>query len=246
MRQLFYYILILLLFCKESHAQNAIFLSEGRIEFMRTVNLYARITTDDESFAELMKKAMPKFKKTYFQLFFSHNQWVYRPGRENPENNKLWEEAAENNTVSSDYATGRATSQKEIFGELFLVQDSMRRIQWKLTDETRTIAGFNCHRANALIMDSIYVVAFYSDEITTPGGPESFSGLPGMILGVSLPHQHITWFADQIEGIPIPKAQLAPPSKGKKCTNEIFRKTLNDGLKNWGKYGRKYLEEALL
>jgi GLPGLI family protein len=48
------------------------------------------------------------------------------------------------------------------------------------------IAGFNCRRANAMIMDSIYVVAFYTDEILTTGGPESFSGLPGMILGVAL------------------------------------------------------------
>lgn len=246
MRQLLFSITSLLLSCVVGHAQNAIFLSEGKIEFTRTVNLIARITPDDDGFSDLMKKTMPKFKKTYFQLFFSHNQWLYKPGRENPENNKLWEEAAETNVVSGDYSTGRSVSQKEVFGETFLIQDSMRRIQWKMTDETRDIAGFTCHRANALIMDSIYVVAFYTDEIITPGGPESFSGLPGMILGISLPHQHITWFADQVQVIPITKPQLTAPSKGKKCNNAVFSKTLNDGLSRWGKYGRKYLEEAML
>ncbi|MFI5193681.1 MAG: GLPGLI family protein [Chitinophagales bacterium] len=244
MRQLIFSITLLL--SLNGHAQNAIFLSEGRIEFTRTVNLIARITADDDGFSDLMKKTMPKFKKTYFQLFFSHNQWTYKPGRENPENNKLWEEAAERNVVSSDYATRHSVSQKEVFGETFLIQDSMRRIQWKMTDETREIAGFTCHRANALIMDSIYVVAFYTDEIITPGGPESFSGLPGMILGLSLPHQHITWFAEQVERTPVTKPQLAPPTKGKKCDNAVFSKTLNDGLSRWGKYGRKYLEESML
>ncbi|MDP4130843.1 MAG: GLPGLI family protein [Bacteroidota bacterium] len=246
MRQFILSITALLLSCIVGHAQNTIFLSEGKIEFTRTVNLIARITPDDDGFSDLMKKTMPKFKRTYFQLFFSHNQWVYKPGRENPENNKLWEEAAETNVVSGDYSTGRSVSQKEVFGETFLIQDSLRRIRWKMTDETRDIAGFTCHRANALIMDSIYVVAFYTDEIVTPGGPESFSGLPGMILGISLPHQHITWFADQVEVIPITKPQLTPPTKGKKCNNAVFSKTLTDGLSRWGKYGRKYMEEAML
>lgn len=247
MKQLLLCLTTLLLTWNLVQAQNAIFLSEGKIEFTRTVNLYARISADDDGFTDLMKKAMPKFKKTYFQLFFSHSQWTYRPGRENPENNKIWaQEAAETNIVHTDYSTGRSTSQKDILGETFLIQDSMRRIQWKLTDETRDIAGFTCHRANALIMDSIYVVAFYTDEITTPGGPESFGGLPGMILGISLPHQHMTWFAEKVESTPVSKSQLAPPSKGKKCDNVIFTKTLNDGLARWGKYGRKFLEEGML
>ena len=247
MRKIFYFISFLILACIETRAQHAVFISEGKIEFTRTVNLYARINTDDESWGDLQKKAMPKFKNTYFDLYFSHNQWKYKPGRENPDNNKLWsQDVAENNIISADYTTGNSISQKEIFGESFLITDSMRRIQWKLTDETRMIAGFNCHRANALIMDSIYVVAFYTDEILTPGGPESFCGLPGMILGVSLPHQHITWFASKVEGVPITKNQMQPPTKGKKCTKAVFRQTLNDGLKNWGKYGRKYLEDAMM
>jgi GLPGLI family protein len=247
MRKIFYFILFLVPACFQVQAQHAIFIAEGKIEFTRTVNLYARMTTDDDSWRDLQKKAMPKFKTSYFDLYFSHNRWKYQPGRENPDNNRLWtQDVAETNIISTDYATGKATSQKDIFGESFLIQDSMRRIRWKLTDETRMIAGFTCHRANALIMDSIYVVAFYTDEILTPGGPESFCGLPGMILGVSLPHQHMSWFASKVEGTPITKNQMQPPVKGKKCTKEAFRKTLNDGLKEWGKYGRKYMEDALL
>jgi GLPGLI family protein len=38
----------------------------------------------------------------------------------------------------------------------------MRNYQWRITDETRTIAGFECKKAVTKICDSVYVVAFYT------------------------------------------------------------------------------------
>ena len=95
-------------------------------------------------------------------------------------------------------------------------------------------------------MDSIYVVAFYTDEILTSGGPESFSGLPGMILGISLPHEHVSWFATKVEAIPVPDSQLAPPVKGKKTDNSSLTETIRRGLKDWGKEGQRFMRTALL
>ena len=122
----------------------------------------------------------------------------------------------------------------------------MRNIKWKITDETRAIAGFQCRRANALIMDSIYVVAFYTDEIITNGGPESFSGLPGMILGVAIPHEHITWFATKVYTETIPEASVKPPVKGKKITNANLLTTLQDRMKDWGKWARRYILQIMI
>ena len=110
----------------------------------------------------------------------------------------------------------------------------------------REIAGFNCRRANAIIMDSIYVVAFYTDEILAPGGPESFSGLPGMILGVALPHEHITWFATKVEMVPVEPAELNAPVKGKKVNNKELLETINNTFKDWGREGAFYLREIML
>lgn len=226
------------------HAQNTIFILEGRIEFERKVNLYAQLD-DDNAWTDLDKKTMPQFKTTYFDLLFNHNKTLYRPGRENPDNTKLWEEPAEQNVVYNDLDNGKGISQKKVFEQFFLVQDSLRKIQWKLTDENRTIAGFSCRRANAIILDSIYVVAFYSDEIVPSGGPESFTGLPGMILGVALPHQHISWFATKVEAIKVPESSLTAPAKGKKVTNADLVSTLRDSLKDWGKRGRWFVLSTL-
>ncbi|HWK06545.1 MAG TPA: GLPGLI family protein [Puia sp.] len=230
---------------RQASAQNTIFLSEGKIEFEKKINLYARMD-EDNSWSELEKKAMPQFKTTYFDLLFTRNKSLYKPGRENTDNNKIWEQPAEENVVYSDLDNGRSVSQKKIFEQLFLVQDSLRRIKWKITDETRVIAGFNCRRANAIIMDSIYVVAFYTDEILTPGGPESFTGLPGMILGVSLPHQHLTWFAIKVQAVKVADTEITAPQKGKKVTNPVLKQTLQESLKQWGKEGRYYIQSALL
>ena len=199
-------------------AQNTIFLAEGKIEFERRVNQYA-LMDEGDSWSDLQKKTMPKFKTTYFDLYFSKNKTMYQPGRENPDNNRnnmFDDNLAQDNVVYSELDSSKSFSQKKVFEQLFLVEDSTRKIQWKITDETRLIAGFQCRRANALIMDSIYVVAFYTDDIIASGGPESFNGLPGMILGISLPHQHVTWFATKVSAAPVTASQLKVPSKGKK------------------------------
>src|SRR6185437_10397918 len=103
-------------------------------------------------------------------------------------------------------------SQKTIFDQPFLVKDSLRKIKWKITDENREIAGYNCRRANGLMMDSIYVVAFYTDKIPVSGGPESFSGLPGMILEVALPHENVIWRATKVTEAEIPQGAITPPN----------------------------------
>jgi len=226
-------------------AQNTIFLSEGKIEFEKKINLYARMD-EDNSWTELEKKTVPQFKTSYFDLLFTRTRSLYKPGRENTDNNKMWEQPAEDNIVYSDLDNAKSVSQKKVFEQLFLVQDSIRRIKWKITDESRVIAGFNCRRANAIIMDSIYVVAFYTDEILTPGGPESFTGLPGMILGVVLPHQHLTWFATKVQAVKVTDTELTVPQKGKKVTNPALQQTLLQSLKQWGKEGRNFIQAALL
>ncbi|GGA83801.1 GLPGLI family protein [Puia dinghuensis] len=229
---------------------NTIFLSQGRIEFMRSVNVYAQISKeeDNDQWAELRKKASSHFRTSYFDLYFTRSKCLYKPGRESDDKASLffWQPPAQDNVVWSDLENYRGISHKNIFEQGFLIQDSLRQIKWKITDETRNILGFNCRRANAIIMDSIYVVAFYTDEILTTGGPESFTGLPGMILGVSLPHQHVSWFATKVDAIKVTDVQVAPPVKGKKVDNAGLLQSIQGSLKDWGKTGRQFMEAALL
>jgi GLPGLI family protein len=239
-------ILLLLVFQGNLRAQHPIFISQGKIEFEKKFNVWAQLESmhEDEAWMELTKKRMPKFKTTYFDLVFSGSKTLYKPGRENPENNSLWSYPAEDNIVYSELDQDKYIGQKKMYGDVFNIQDSTRKIKWKMTDETKSIAGFTCRRANAIVMDSIYVVAFYTEEILSTGGPESFNGLPGMILGIALPHQHITWFATKVLANDVLEANIVPPTKGKKINQRTLRETLTDRLKDWGPMSQIY-QQAL-
>jgi GLPGLI family protein len=60
--------------------------------------------------------------------------------------------------VYNDYTTRTTISQKPVFEQTFLMQDSLAKIKWKLTPDTRTIAGFECRKAMwAYLDDSVAV-----------------------------------------------------------------------------------------
>jgi GLPGLI family protein len=247
MTRIYFVLLLLFIAADAAVAQNTVFLSQGKIEYERTVNQYAQLD-DNNSWTELEKKTMAQYRTNYFDLLFTRSKTLYKPGREVPEktNQIFIEQPAQDNVIYADLDNEKGVSQKKVFEEVFLIQDSLRKIKWKITDETRTIAGFSCRRANALIMDSIYVVAFYTDEILTSGGPESFNGLPGMILGVALPHQHITWFATRVEAVTVPEVQVVAPAKGKKTSNPALLETIQHSLKNWGKRGAQFMQTIMI
>ncbi|MEO6521293.1 MAG: GLPGLI family protein [Mucilaginibacter sp.] len=246
-------ICFLMLAGKVSVAQNAHFATQGTIEFEKTVNMFAlikkNINKDNEAwYAPLYdsyKRTQPQFKTYKSTLTFADGKTMFRPAEETIANNGFYGNdpmAVQNNTIFSDTEEGRVIMQKTVFDDLFLVKDSTRHINWKITTETRDVAGYKCRRANAIILDSIYVVAFYTDEITTTGGPESFNGLPGMILGVALPHENVTWFATKVSETPVPVKDLAPPTKGKLTDRKSLVKTLSTALKDYGDYVKPYLK----
>ncbi|MDB5136227.1 MAG: hypothetical protein JWP37_2830 [Mucilaginibacter sp.] len=252
-------IVCLMLLSGSLSAQNAHFTRAGTIEFEKKVNMYALIqkviNKDNEAFFQpafdAYKKNSPQFKTAKSTLSFTDNKTLYNPIV--PENANTSMDffsnnpaASQNNVVYTDLSTNTGVVQKNVFEETFLVKDSTRKITWKITDETRDISGYTCRRANGIMMDSIYVVAFYTPEIPVSGGPELFSGLPGMILGVALPHENITWFATKVTDTTLPPNTVVPPKKGKPTNNKGLYTTLKGVMKDWGEEGQFYLKAFLL
>ncbi|MBB5637556.1 GLPGLI family protein [Pedobacter cryoconitis] len=238
-------------------AQNSRFTTQGEIEFERSTNMYAiiqkRINKDNEGymsqFFEQYKKTSPQFKLAKSTLTFSNQLTLFKPIADDSPAAPFFGEdpgVTQINITYTDLNTSQQITQKKVFEETFLVKDSTRTIRWKITDETREIAGFNCRRANALVMDSIYVVAFYTDQIPVSGGPESFTGLPGMILGLALPHENVTWFAKTVSDRSVATNKIIPPVKGKATDNKGLKLTLTAALKNWGEYAKGMFKAFLL
>lgn len=236
-------------------AQNAHFTTSGTIEYNKTVNMYALIqkemTKDNEMWLQpaydAFKKNNPQFKIFKSTLTFADNKMLFAPEKADNTTGGFFNApmAGQRNTVYSDIQTGKTIIQKQVFEQAFLVKDSLRKIKWKVTDETRDILGYSCRRANGLLMDSIYVVAFYTDKIHVSGGPETFNGLPGMILEVALPHENVIWVATKVTDSTIPESAIAPPKKGKPVNNSDLKATLKEAMSDWGDEGPMYLKGFL-
>lgn len=256
MKNILFTLLGLLIFTQSSKAQHTRFVNSGTIEFTKTSNTFAimrrAINKDNEAYMQgaydAYKKNNPQFRALKSTLKFGGNRTLFTPIEEEAPKGNFFNmvEAEQNNVIYHDLNTGQAISQKKVFEETFLLKDSLRNIKWKITDETREIAGYTCRRANAVVMDSVYVVAFYTDKIPVSGGPESFSGLPGMILGVALPHENINWFASKVTEATIPETSMVPPKKGKAVDNKGFKTTMDSVLKEWGTYAHSYLKAFFL
>ena len=218
-------------------SQDAIMIHQGEIEFERRLNAFAILdqyystdaTTGGGQFAQQYKANNPQFKTSRFILSFNDDLSYYAPGpADQTKPNPFLSTLAESNIVYSDLKAKTSTTEKSILGKSYLISDSIRKIHWKITSEIKTIAGFSCRRANAIIMDSVYVVAFYTDEIIPKGGPESFTGLPGMILGIALPYDHTTWFATRVSLKPVPNTQFRSPAGEKKISNKELKDILTN------------------
>ena len=120
-------------------------------------------------------------------------------------------------------------------------------IEWKMVpNETREIAGFTCRKAQAVIFDSVYVFAFYTDEITVPGGPMGIHGLPGMILGITIPRMFTSWIANKVVITGVNTSIVAAPQKGKKKKAADLLQNVKKVTSDWGSYGQQAVWQLFL
>jgi GLPGLI family protein len=234
-----------------ARSQSTVFINAGKVEFEKKVNQHRYLEADNDgeenSWVTELKKTLTRFAADSYELLFTEEKTVYRLIKENTDNKYLWNtKPSEADVAVQDIKNQTISIQREVFENTYLINDSVRKINWRITNETRTIAGFECKKAVGIICDSVYVVAFYTDEITVSGGPESFGGLPGMILGLAIPRLYATWFATKVELLTPSADQLAPKQKGKKVTYGQLQTELNKGLKDWGKYGARRIWGAML
>lgn len=207
--------------------------SSGKITYERKTNLYKKFKGDDVK--EWLKEE-DKNKVDVFELYFNDTMSVFKPQDSDLRERMSW--ATEKNVVYQNFNTGRRLSIKDLWGEKFYVEDSLWKRQWKITDSKRNIAGYNCRKAIWQANDSTRIYAWYAEELMPSTGPESFNGLPGVILGMATEDGGVIYFAKTVEVGAQPVTTLTPAKiKGKVYqTAEIKAKMEKDFGKNpWGK-----------
>lgn len=201
--------LFILLFVSSGFTQT--FISKGKIEY--EVRTDVQKTMGNRGWQELIKEKVPRFKTGYYTLSFDSARSIYQFDRwGTPKAPEFLTRGEDENKYFFDFASGTYSAQKSISGSIINISDSIPHLNWKLENENRLIAGFNCRKAYAVLFDSVYVFAFYTEEILIPGGPASFQGLPGTILGITVPRLYTSWIATKVivdQGKPSPIKPLS-------------------------------------
>lgn len=230
-----YFIITALFFSVTTFAQQ--FVDKAVIEFEVSTNLKKTMT--NHSWDEMMKDNISDLKVSYFNYTFTDNKSIFKFDRWSPKTRvPKWEkEADEENSWYVDFNTGIMNMQKQIVGTNFVIADSIRKIEWKITNENREIAGYNCRKAVGKIMDDVYIFAFYTDDIIISGGPCSISGLPGMILGLTIPRLYTSYIATRVDVSFSNAAEVKPITAKKTYDLKELKTLISERTKDWFSYG---------
>ena len=87
-----------------------------------------------------------------------------------------------------------------MLNKLYVINDTIIKINWKIKNDMREIAGHIC--MNASYKDTLLnknIVAWFALDIPYSFGPETYCGLPGIILEIDMNNGAVIITAEKIE-----------------------------------------------
>jgi len=229
-------------------------ISEGTIAFTKTVKMNIELPPEFAAHAA----HLPKEQKTNYELLFAGNKSLLRPAEEAPDGMTMdngegivikMVGAGGNDVTYTDLEAKKRIDQRELGTKMFVVEDTLARLSWKLGGETKTILGHPCKKASATrimqsiqvnsdggkttrkaVSDTVDVIAWYATDFTCTSGPEYAGNLPGMILELEMDGGDVRYAATKIDA-KYEKKALGPPKDGKKVTQEEFKKEQEEFFK---------------
>lgn len=209
---------------------------EGKIVYEQKADLHRRIPAENAQ----MKAMIPPTRTTKFELYFADNQSLYKAVEEEPDLNEATPDGGgivmrfsggAENEYYRNFSTKKAVEKRELMETVYLIDDSLRSQAWKLEDgETKTILGHVCKKAIAKTDRGSDVIAWYAEDIPVAAGPESFNGLPGLILCLDINKSEIVYTAVSLTNAD--KKNIKAPTKGKKVSPAEFAKIQKEVLGN--------------
>lgn len=221
--------------------------NQGLIIFEQKTNLHRRIPPENED----LKKMMPEFQTTKHELLFKENESLYRPMDEEDDmpggpggGGMTMRFRRPETIIYRNHDTEYQIAQRSVFEKKYLVEDTLKIAPWKLGPETKTILGHLCNKASLTtetrrdtILSKNRVTAWFAPDVYSPFGPESFGGLPGMILALDINEGEVVYMAKSIDEKTDLK-DLKAPVKGEKISGAEFQKLMDERMKEFQRNGR--------
>ena len=207
---------------------------DGKVVYERKVNMHKRLGPEQES----MKNMIPEFDVSKVELLFSGNESIFRRIQEEEDIRESAGESGDrqvvrmrfgsDNELYKNYNTQKAIELTELGPRKYIIDDSLRQHNWKLDEtETKQIKGYTCKKATGKTQRGVAVVAWYTEQIPCPSGPDTWGGLPGMILEVNIGDGEMVFSAIEVSD-KADKKLVSAPTGGKKITRKEYQKMMED------------------
>jgi GLPGLI family protein len=236
----------------------------GKMIFERTVEVNFQIQGADPA----MQQMVPKTKTDRYELLFGENKSLWRMAPKEDDGGDMGGSngmqvqvilAGSEDVSYYNFTEARKVDMRELGTKRFIIADSIRKMNWKLTGETKTISGYSCMKATtekvvkkvAMIMenneprrqeisDTQQIAAWFTNEIPVSAGPETYQGqLPGAILEIDINNGKTTYILKEIS-TKVDLAEIKEPKNGKSVTPDEFKaereKIMKDMQKNQGTF----------
>ena len=209
-------------------------IKSGKITYERKTNLYKKFKNNGD--VKEWLKEEDKNKLDVFELYFNDSLSVFKPQESDLVERMSW--STNKNLVYQNRKTNKRLTIKTIWGEQFILDDTLRMSKWKITENKRNVCGYQCRKAILNVNDSTRLYAWFCSELDATIGPESLGGLPGVILGLATEDGGVIYFAKTVEIIK-PTLEVLLPKKSKEKlykTAELKAQISKDfGKEKWGK-----------
>jgi len=207
-------------------------IKEGTIIYERKADLHRRMQD------EQVKAMVPQFRTDKQQLFFKDNISVYKAVEEDEAPDPFDDGRGgtvmikiggpgEGGVLYKNFTTQQFFEQTSLGDKDYIIDDTIKALAWKLADETKTILGHACKKATLKTQMGNDVVAWYTEDIPLPIGPESFTGLPGAVLMIDVNNGEIVFTATEIKKDTDVK-EMKTPNSGKHITRADFEKKMDE------------------
>jgi GLPGLI family protein len=209
-------------------------ITAGKVVYERKTNIYKKFK-DWDGVKDWIREE-DHIKVDTFELFFNDSLTAFKPQESDIREKYEW--ATDKNQVYQNFKAGTRFTVKSVWGENVNLSDTLYKRTWKITDSKRIICGYPCRKAIWQADDTTRFYAWFSNELQVSAGPESFYGLPGLILGLATEDGGVIYFAKSVDATP-PQADAFEYEKGKKkiyTVPELKSKLEKEyGKEKWGK-----------
>jgi GLPGLI family protein len=220
---------------------------EGTILYERKIDVHRHIDDDQ------MKAMVPQFQTGQYELFYRDSVCFYSavPKDEAPDpfdnptggGNRVvmrFGGPGDAGVLFRNYSSGQLLEQTTLAEVQYVINDSIHSLPWKLSTDTLNILGHLCKKATATSpRNNIGIVAWYSEDIPVPVGPERYGGLPGAILKLDFDNGGFVYTATKLSPIVDAKSMKIP--SGKTITRAAFEKKMDEILGPADSQGRRMI-----